>query len=166
MNTTGWLQLALYVVVLLLLAKPLGTYMAAVYEGRAMRAQRVGGWLERLIYRGAGVDPKEDMPWSRYAIAMLWFQVIGGLAVYAIQRLQQWLPLNPQAMAAVTPDSAFNTATSFITNTNWQGYAGEGTMSDTSRSNRRIMWRSVSGKAARPPGTGSRPPRAAAVPRR
>src|SRR5450755_951984 len=129
MNTSGWLQIALYVVVLLLLAKPLGAYMAAVYEGRATRAQRVGGWLERLIYRGAGVDPHEDMSWMRYAIAMLWFQVVGCLAVYAIQRLQQWLPLNPQAMAAVTPDSAFNTATSFITNTNWQGYGGESTMS-------------------------------------
>ena len=129
MNASGWLQLAIYVVVLLLLAKPLGAYMAAVYEGRAIRAQRVGGWLERLIYRGAGVDPHEDMSWIRYAIAMLWFQVVGGLAVYAIQRLQQWLPLNPQAMAAVTPDSAFNTATSFITNTNWQGYGGESTMS-------------------------------------
>ena len=129
MNASGWLQLAIYVVVLLLLAKPLGAYMAAVYEGRAIRAQRVGGWLERLIYRGAGVDPHEDMSWMRYAIAMLWFQVVGGLAVYAIQRLQQWLPLNPQAMAAVTPDSAFNTATSFITNTNWQGYGGESTMS-------------------------------------
>ncbi len=129
MNASGWLQLAIYVVVLLLLAKPLGAYMAAVYEGRANRAQRVGGWLERLIYRGAGVDPHEDMSWIRYAIAMLWFQVVGGLAVYAIQRLQQWLPLNPQAMAAVTPDSAFNTATSFITNTNWQGYGGESTMS-------------------------------------
>src|SRR5450631_2560088 len=129
MNTSGWLQIALYVVVLLLLAKPLGAYMAAVYEGRATRAQRVGGWLERLIYRGAGVDPHEDMPWTRYAIAMLWFQVVGGLVVYAIQRLQQWLPFNPQGMAAVTADSAFNTATSFITNTNWQGYGGESTMS-------------------------------------
>jgi potassium-transporting ATPase potassium-binding subunit len=129
MNASGWVQLGIYVVVLLLLAKPLGAYMAAVYEGRANRAQRVGGWLERLIYRGAGVDPHEDMSWMRYAIAMLWFQVVGGLAVYAIQRLQQWLPLNPQAMATVTPDSAFNTATSFITNTNWQGYGGESTMS-------------------------------------
>jgi K+-transporting ATPase ATPase A chain len=129
MNASGWLQLTIYVVVLLLLVKPLGAYMAAVYEGRATLAQRVGGWLERLIYRGAGVDPHEDMSWMRYAIAMLWFQVVGCLAVYAIQRLQQWLPLNPQAMAAVTPDSAFNTATSFITNTNWQGYGGESTMS-------------------------------------
>jgi K+-transporting ATPase ATPase A chain len=129
MNTWGWLQLALYMVVLLLLAKPLGAYMAAVYEGRAVRAQRFGGWLERLIYRGAGVDPERDMNWIDYALAMLWFNLIGALAVYALQRFQVFLPLNPQAMAAVSPDSAFNTATSFATNTNWQGYGGESTMS-------------------------------------
>ncbi|HEY7905099.1 MAG TPA: potassium-transporting ATPase subunit KdpA, partial [Casimicrobiaceae bacterium] len=129
MNAAGWLQIALYVVVLLLCAKPLGAYMAAVYEGRAMRAQRIGGWLERLVYRGAGIDPSRPMNWIDYALAMLWFNLAGALAVYALQRLQQWLPLNPQSMAAVTPDSAFNTATSFITNTNWQGYGGENTMS-------------------------------------
>ena len=129
MNSWGWLQLALYVLVLLLLAKPLGAYMAAVYEGRAMRAQRIGGPLERLIYRGAGVDPARDMDWKEYALAMLWFNLVGALVVYGLQRLQQWLPLNPQHMAAVAPDSAFNTATSFATNTNWQGYGGEATMS-------------------------------------
>jgi K+-transporting ATPase ATPase A chain len=129
LQSQGWLQLLLYVVVLLLLAKPLGAYMAAVYEGRASLAQRIGGWLERLIYRGAGVDPAKDMGWVEYALAMLWFNLAGGIAVYAIQRLQAWLPLNPQAMAAVSPDSAFNTATSFISNTNWQGYGGESTMS-------------------------------------
>ena len=129
MNTSGWLQLGLYVVVLLLLAKPLGAYMAAVYDGRATFAQRIGGPLERLIYRGAGVDQTRDMGWIDYALAMLWFNLLGCLAVYALQRLQQWLPLNPQEMAAISPDSSFNTATSFITNTNWQGYVGEGTMS-------------------------------------
>ena len=75
MNTSGWLQLGLYVVVLLLLAKPLGAYMAAVYEGRALWAQRIGGPLERLIYRGAGVDPARDMGWIEYALAMLWFNL-------------------------------------------------------------------------------------------
>jgi potassium-transporting ATPase potassium-binding subunit len=129
MNTSGWLQLGLYVVVLLLLAKPLGAYMAAVYDGRATFAQRIGGPLERLIYRGAGVDQTRDMGWIDYALAMLWFNLLGCLAVYALQRLQQWLPLNPQEMAAISPDSSFNTATSFVTNTNWQGYVGEGTMS-------------------------------------
>ncbi|HEY7943151.1 MAG TPA: potassium-transporting ATPase subunit KdpA, partial [Casimicrobiaceae bacterium] len=123
-QSQGWLQLLLYVVVLLSLAKPLGGYMAAVYEGRAFRAQHVGGWLERLMYRGAGVDPAKEMDWVEYALAMLWFNLLGGIAVYAIQRLQAWLPLNPQAMAAVSPDSAFNTATSFISNTDWQGYGG------------------------------------------
>ena len=84
MNTSGWLQLGLYVVVLLLLAKPLGTYMAAVYEGRARWAQRIGGPLERLIYRGAGVDPAREMGWIEYALAMLWFNLLGALVVYAI----------------------------------------------------------------------------------
>jgi len=103
MNTWGWSQLALYIVVLLLLAKPLGAYMAAVYEGRAIRSQRIGGWLERLIYRGAGVDASRDMTWIDYALAMLWFNLLGALAVYALQRFQMLLPLNPQAMAAVSP---------------------------------------------------------------
>jgi K+-transporting ATPase ATPase A chain len=129
MNVNGWMQLALYVIVLLLLAKPLGSYMAAVYEGRAMRAQRVGGWLERSIYRVAGADPSRAMNWVDYALAMLWFNLAGALAVYALQRLQVFLPLNPQDMAAVSADSSFNTATSFATNTNWQGYGGESTMS-------------------------------------
>jgi len=129
MNASGWLQLGLYVVVLLLLAKPLGAYMAAVYDGNATFAQRIGGPLERLIYRGSGVDATRDMGWIDYAMAMLWFNLAGGLAVYALQRFQLWLPLNPQEMAAISPDSSFNTATSFITNTNWQGYAGESTMS-------------------------------------
>jgi K+-transporting ATPase ATPase A chain len=129
MNTSGWLQLGLYLVVLLLLAKPLGAYMAAVYEGRATWAQRIGGPLERLIYRGAGIDRTRDMGWIDYALAMLWFNLVGALAVYAVQRLQQWLPLNPQELAAISPDSSFNTAASFATNTNWQGYGGESTMS-------------------------------------
>src|ERR1700687_2175463 len=103
--------------------------MAAVYDGRATWAQRIGGPLERLIYRGAGVDQTRDMGWIDYALAMLWFNLVGALAVYALQRVQQWLPLNPQQLAAVSPDSSFNTATSFITNTNWQGYGGESTMS-------------------------------------
>jgi K+-transporting ATPase ATPase A chain len=129
MNMSGWLQLGLYLVVLLLLAKPLGAYMAAVYDGRATWAQRIGGPLERLIYRGAGIDQTRDMGWIDYALAMLWFNLAGALVVYAVQRLQQWLPLNPQALAAVSPDSSFNTAASFATNTNWQGYGGESTMS-------------------------------------
>ncbi len=129
MNAWGWLQLGLYVVVLLLVAKPLGLYMAKIYEGRATWAQRIGGPLEQLIYRGAGVDADRDMGWIDYALAMLWFNIVGALVVYALQRTQRWLPLNPQDMGAVSADSAFNTAASFITNTNWQGYGGESTMS-------------------------------------
>src|SRR5690349_315075 len=126
--TQGWLQLGLYVLVLLLLAKPLGSYMAAVYEGRALRAQRIGGWLERAIHRVAGTDPGRGMSWVEYAMAMLWFNLAGAIVVYALQRLQVFLPLNPQHMAAVSADSSFNTAVSFATNTDWQGYGGESTM--------------------------------------
>ena len=85
--------------------------------------------VERLIYRLSGVDPSEDMSWKTYAIAMMLFNVVGLLVVYALQRLQAFLPLNPQGLGAVTPDSSWNTAVSFATNTNWQGYGGEVTMS-------------------------------------
>ncbi len=129
MTANGILQLALYVVVLLALAKPLGAYMARVYEGRPLALGTALGWLERLIYRMAGVRPSEEMGWKTYAAAMLLFNFAGLLAVYALQRLQGILPLNPMGLAAVSPDSAFNTAVSFATNTNWQGYGGETTMS-------------------------------------
>jgi potassium-transporting ATPase potassium-binding subunit len=129
MTTNGYLQLASYVVVLIALAKPLGAYMARVYEGAPAFLNRVGAPFERLLYRVCGVDPQREMRWTEYAVAAMVFNVLGLLAVYALQRLQGWLPLNPQALGAVTPDSAFNTAVSFATNTNWQGYAGETTMS-------------------------------------
>jgi K+-transporting ATPase ATPase A chain len=128
MGANGWFQLVFYVAVLLLLAKPLGIYMADVYEGRSM-ALRFGGALERLIYRVGGIDAEREMRWTQYAMASLWFTLVGLLAVYALQRMQVWLPFNPQAMANVSPDSSFNTAISFVTNTNWQGYGGESTMS-------------------------------------
>jgi K+-transporting ATPase ATPase A chain len=128
MTANGYLQLAFYLVVLLLLAKPLGSYMANVYEGKGA-ALRIGGGVERLFYRISGVDPQRDMRWTEYAIAVIMFNVLGGLAVYGLQRLQALLPLNPQGFAAVSPDSSFNTAVSFMTNTNWQGYGGESTMS-------------------------------------
>ena len=133
MSAAGWLQLALYIAVLLFLSKPLGAYMAAVYEGRAIFAQRIGGPIERFVYRAAGIDPAQDMCWSRYAMAMLAFNLVGALVVYGMQRLQTRLPLNPQGFPAVTPDSSFNTAVSFATNTNWQGYAGETTMTDVTQ---------------------------------
>jgi len=129
MTTNGVLQLVLYVVVLLALARPLGAYMARVYEGRPIGLDRVLGWLERLIYRLCGVRSGEEMGWKTYAVAMLLFNFLGFLAVYVLQRVQGGLPLNPQGLGAVTPDSSFNTAVSFATNTNWQGYGGETTMS-------------------------------------
>jgi K+-transporting ATPase ATPase A chain len=129
MTTNGIVQLVFYVVVLLVLAKPLGAYMARVYEGRPLALGRALSWLERLIYRAGGIRPTEEMGWKTYALAMLAFNFLGLLAVYFLQRAQGILPLNPQGMAGVSPDSSFNTAVSFATNTNWQGYAGESTMS-------------------------------------
>ncbi len=122
-------QLVLYVVVLLALAKPLGAYMARVYEGRPFSLDRALGWLERLIYRICGIRANEEMGWKTYALAMLAFNLLGMLAVYGLQRVQGVLPLNPQGLGAVSPDSSFNTAASFASNTNWQGYGGEATMS-------------------------------------
>ena len=129
MTGQGLLQLALYLAVLLLLVKPLGAYMAAVYEGRRTFLSPVIGPLERGIYRAAGIDSQTETDWKRYALALLVFNLIGFVVVYLLQRLQGMLPLNPQDLAAVTPDSSFNTAVSFATNTNWQGYGGESTMS-------------------------------------
>ena len=129
MTFNGYLQLGLYLVVLLALAKPLGGFMARVYMGQPSALDRVLGPLERLIYRLCGVRATDEMGWKTYAIAMLLFNLFGFLAVYALQRLQGVLPFNPQGFGAVTPDSSFNTAVSFATNTNWQGYGGEVTMS-------------------------------------
>ena len=122
------LQLAIYLVVLLVLARPLGAYMAGVFGDKPSRTHWLGP-VERLFYRLAGVNPQAEMGWKRYALAVIVVNVLGALAVYALQRAQQWLPLNPQAFGAITPDSSFNTAVSFVTNTNWQGYSGESTMS-------------------------------------
>ncbi|CAJ0817965.1 Potassium-transporting ATPase potassium-binding subunit [Ralstonia wenshanensis] len=122
------LQLAIYLVVLLVLAKPLGAYMTGVFGDKPSRAHWLGP-IERLFYRVAGVNPQAEMGWKRYALAVIVVNVLGALAVYALQRAQQWLPLNPQGFGAITPDSSFNTAISFVSNTNWQGYSGESTMS-------------------------------------
>lgn len=132
MTFNGILQLLLYLVVLLALAKPLGRYMARVYEGLPIGLDRVLGPLERLIYRLCGVHAdrvEAEMPWKTYAVAMLLFNLLGLLAVYVLQRFQGVLPFNPQSFGAVAPDSSFNTAASFVSNTNWQGYGGETTMS-------------------------------------
>jgi potassium-transporting ATPase potassium-binding subunit len=124
-TTHAWLVLIVYGVVLTLLAIPLGRYIVRVVDGRLAFAHRI----EAPLYRLCGVKADAEMGWLQYALAVLVFNGLGFLAVYALQRLQQWLPLNPQAFANVSPDSSFNTAVSFATNTNWQGYGGETTMS-------------------------------------
>lgn len=129
MTGNGWLQYGLFLTLLLLAVKPLGAYMARVYEQRPVLLERVLGPLERGIYRLCGVEAGEEMTWQRYAGAMLMFNLLGGLALYTLQRLQGVLPLNPAGLGAVGPESSVNTAISFISNTNWQGYAGETTMS-------------------------------------
>ncbi len=129
MTAQGSLQLGLYLALLVLAAKPLGLLMTAVYEGRRTWLTPVFGWLERGIYRVAGIDDRTETDWRRYAVAALVVNVIGFAVVYLLQRLQGVLPLNPQGFAGVSPDSSFNTAVSFATNTNWQGYVGESTMS-------------------------------------
>jgi len=125
----GYVQIALYLGVLLALVKPVGWYMARIYEGKLPALVRWMAPLENLYYRLCGVDAKQEMRWTQYALAILWFSLLGVLAVYGLQRLQGLLPLNPQGFGAVTADSSFNTAISFVTNTNWQGYGGETTMS-------------------------------------
>ena len=125
MTTNGWLQIAFFSIALLLVTKPLGIYVFKVYDG-SMRWLRP---LERVIYRVGGVDPDEDQHWTRYAASMLIFSAASMLLTYAVLRLQHLLPLNPQAMGAVPDRQAFETAASFTTNTNWQSYSGETTMS-------------------------------------
>jgi K+-transporting ATPase ATPase A chain len=129
MSANSWIQLGFYLIVLIALVKPLGAYMALVFADEPNRVNRFGAGIENILYRLCGIRRGEEMDWKRYSLAMLVFNVVGLLAVYALQRTQQWLPLNPQHFPAVSPDSSFNTAVSFATNTNWQGYGGESTMS-------------------------------------
>jgi K+-transporting ATPase ATPase A chain len=129
MTFNNIIQSVIFLLVLIVLVKPLGIYMARVFEGKPVILNKWFSPIERLIYRLCGVNPQEEMTWKTYAFAMMAFNIIGLLAVYFLQRLQQFLPLNPAHLPAVSPDSAFNTAVSFATNTNWQGYAGETTMS-------------------------------------
>jgi K+-transporting ATPase ATPase A chain len=128
----GWAQIVVLLAAVALAVKPLGAYMARVYEGDRTLLERGLGWLERLVYRLCGVSEdaeKREMTWTTYAGAMLLFNVAGVFALYAIQRLQASLPWNPDGMGAVSPDLSWNTAVSFVTNTNWQSYGGETTMS-------------------------------------
>ena len=128
MSNHAWILLGLYLAILLAVVKPLGVYIAKVMESRGI-ALRWGQRAESWLYRLCGIHQDEEMGWLKYAFAILLFNVLGVLAVYTLQRLQQGLPLNPQRMVNLSPDSSFNTAISFATNTNWQGYAGESTMS-------------------------------------
>jgi K+-transporting ATPase ATPase A chain len=129
MSGIGVLRIVIYLAVLFLLVKPVGAYMARVLEGKRTFFDPVLRPLERLLYRLCRVNPEEDMSWQTYSVALLLFSVVGMLLLYGLQRLQAVLPLNPQAFSAVSPDLSFNTAASFTTNTNWQAYGGESTLS-------------------------------------
>ncbi|HKR35066.1 MAG TPA: potassium-transporting ATPase subunit KdpA [Steroidobacteraceae bacterium] len=129
MNALGIFQIVLYTAVLVALAKPLGAFMAKVYQGERTFLSPLLAPLERAIYRLAGVDPAAESNWKRYTLDVLLFNLVGFIFVYLLQRMQGVLPLNPQGFGAITPDSSFNTAVSFVSNTNWQGYGGEATMS-------------------------------------
>jgi K+-transporting ATPase ATPase A chain len=129
MNIYSWLQLIVYMIVLMALSKPLGSFMAKVYQGDHTFLDPVMRPIERFVFRLSSVDPAREMDWKVYAIAMMLFNGLGILLVYLLQRVQGFLPLNPQGFGAVSPDSSWNTAVSYATNTNWQGYGGETTMS-------------------------------------
>ncbi|AXE32440.1 potassium-transporting ATPase subunit KdpA [Chromobacterium phragmitis] len=129
MSTPAMLQLGLFLLVLIALAWPLGAYMTRVMQGENVGPLRFAAPLERAFYRLAGIKQDDEMGWRGYAVALILFNILGVIALYALQRLQGALPFNPQALGAVSPDSSFNTAISFVTNTNWQGYGGETTMS-------------------------------------
>jgi K+-transporting ATPase ATPase A chain len=129
MTVNGWFQIGLFFLLLLMITKPMGVYMARVFSGEKTFMDPVVRPVERLLYRVTGVDEKHEMRWTEYAIAMLLLSVVSMILLYVIQRLQFWLPWNPQGFKNVAPDLAFNTAASFTTNTNWQAYSGESTMS-------------------------------------
>src|SRR6476661_4935295 len=129
MTVNGWLQIIVYLAVILALTKPIGVFMTRVFNRERTFLDPVLRPVERLLYRLTLVDEEHEMRWTEYAFSMLLFSGVSMLVLYLIERVQQWLPLNPQKFAAVGPDLAFNTAASFTTNTNWQNYGGEATMS-------------------------------------
>jgi K+-transporting ATPase ATPase A chain len=128
MTTNGWLQISLFTLLVALLVRPLGGYMTHVFRGEPTALGRLLGPVERGIYRLAGIDPAAEHKWLDYALALIAFNGAAVVALYALQRLQDVLPLNAQSFAAVAPDLALNTAVSFATNTSWQSYAGETTL--------------------------------------
>src|SRR5499427_8664884 len=131
MTGLGVLQIAIFFALILLSAKPLGAFMARLFEGQPTFLHPVLRWLEVLTYKAAGIREDVEQRWTQYTAALLSFSVFGFLLTYLLQRAQGLLPFNPQHFAAdkVPPDLAFNTATSFVTNTNWQAYTGEATLS-------------------------------------
>jgi K+-transporting ATPase ATPase A chain len=129
MTFNGWAQIALFAIVVVLITKPLGGWMTRVFAGERTFLHPILGPVERVFYRLAGVDPAVEQHWTTYGIAMLLFSLAGFLALYALQRLQGVLPFNPQALSEISPDSSLNTSISFVTNTNWQSYVPESTMS-------------------------------------
>ncbi|MBO9629598.1 MAG: potassium-transporting ATPase subunit KdpA [Shinella sp.] len=133
MTMIGWLQIALFFLVVLVTIKPLGLYMARVFAGERTALSPVLGRLEADLYRISGISPGKEQGWLAYTLSMLAFSIAGFVALYAILRLQAYLPLNPQGFAGMAPDLAFNTAVSFVTNTNWQNYGGETTLSHFSQ---------------------------------
>ena len=133
MNNYSWLQFPLYIIVLLLLVKPLGLYMARIYQGERTFLTPVFAPVERFFYRLAGVKKDDDMDWKSYALTVLLFNLVGLIFLYLLLRIQNYLPLNPQGLGNVAPDLSFNTAVSFTSNTNWQSYGGETTLSNLSQ---------------------------------
>src|SRR5208283_5049222 len=129
MSANGWLQFSIFSLILLATVRPVGAYLARVMEGERTWLDPVLRPIERLIYKLSGVNANQEMNWREYAFAVLGFSAVSMLMTYAIERLQNFLPWNPQGLAAVGPDLAFNTAASFTTNTNWQSYVPETTMS-------------------------------------
>jgi K+-transporting ATPase ATPase A chain len=129
LTLSGWLQIGVYIAIVAALVVPLGGYMARVFAGERTFAHRLLEPVERAVYRLSGVDPGEEQSWLVYALCFLGFHALGVLLLYGLLRLQAWLPLNPQHLGPVAPDLAFNTAVSFVTNTSWQSYAGESTLS-------------------------------------
>ena len=129
MTANGWFQIIFFFALVLVSAKPIGVYMARVFERERTFADVFFRPIERFLYRLSGIDERHEMRWTEYSISMLLFSLVTMLLTYGLERLQQWLPLNPQHLANVSPDLAFNTAVSFTTNTNWQSYVPEATMS-------------------------------------
>lgn len=129
MTLNGWIQIAIFCAIVTVLVKPLGGYMTRVFSGERTLMSPVLRPVERGLYAIAGVDESREQHWLTYAVAMLFLNAAGFIVLYTLQRFQGGLPLNPMDFGAVTPDSSFNTAVSFVTNTNWQGYGGESTMS-------------------------------------